>query len=530
MCNRDREIFAHARRFVQRIPPARPAAQQRPEVTLTFAQSLDGKIARPGEPLLLSGRESMAMTHRLRAAHDAIMVGINTVICDNPQLSARLLPAAELPAHPQPVVLDAHLRIPLSARLLTGPQDDPRLRPPWIVTAAGHDPQRRRELEALGARVIAVPADSASGRLCLDAVLAELRAQGVQRLMVEGGARVIQAFLTAQCVDSLIITISPSVVGPSGVPALSLLRSLWLPALLLRLLHPVDTALSSPRLSTLLRHPMVLLHLAKRPRDSAPVLAMIRATQATMALDILVRARVTAMGMGEDNQGGYQAGGAPDESASEVASASEDAPSDLPTDIPSGLPTDIPSGIPDVSDILPSGIPSEIPDMSDILPTDIPTDLPSGAPSEPASEPAPGESSGVASEVVSNTPSDSASDVASDAPSESVPSAPSEASSAEPSYSASDVPSAPPVSSEPEESAETGALEASEDESEGSESEESEESENAESEESEESEDAESEESEDSESEGSEESESDESAEVESSSEAAPVAPGYSAF
>ncbi|HEX9595492.1 MAG TPA: RibD family protein, partial [Anaerolineales bacterium] len=84
----------------------------RPTVTLSYAQSLDGSIAlHRGEPLTLSGPESMAMTHRLRAAHDAILVGIGTVISDDPQLNVRLVEGR----NPQVVVLDSRLRLPLTA-------------------------------------------------------------------------------------------------------------------------------------------------------------------------------------------------------------------------------------------------------------------------------------------------------------------------------------------------------------------------------------------------------------------------------
>ncbi|KAJ1830214.1 2,5-diamino-6-(ribosylamino)-4(3H)-pyrimidinone 5'-phosphate reductase [Coemansia sp. RSA 2706] len=217
--------FAHAREFVQRVPLLAASTHMtadRPAVTLTFAQSLDGKIALPGQALRLSGAESMAMTHRLRALHDGILVGVDTVICDDPQLSVRQLPELELAAvaHPQPVVLDSHLRTPLTARLLTGPRSNPRLKMPVIVAGLHHDPDRRAQLERLGARVVVVTTDAdGSGRLCVDAVARALRQLGILRLMVEGGARVIQAFLASPIVDLLIVTIAPTLVGERGVAA-----------------------------------------------------------------------------------------------------------------------------------------------------------------------------------------------------------------------------------------------------------------------------------------------------------------------
>ena len=96
----------------------------RPLVTLSYAQSLDGCIAaRAGERLALSGPESMQLTHQFRAAHNAILVGIGTVLADNPRLTVRLVQGQD----PQPVVLDSHLRIPLEASLLHNS------RRPWIA-------------------------------------------------------------------------------------------------------------------------------------------------------------------------------------------------------------------------------------------------------------------------------------------------------------------------------------------------------------------------------------------------------------
>ncbi|KAJ1937492.1 2,5-diamino-6-(ribosylamino)-4(3H)-pyrimidinone 5'-phosphate reductase [Kickxella alabastrina] len=188
-------------------------------VTLTYAQSLDGKIALPNHQLLLSGTSSMAMTHRLRTLHDGILVGIGTVLCDNPRLTARMIPANEHPHHPRPIILDTHLRTPLSARLFENTKK------PWIVTNHQHDERRRRDLEALGARIVVVGCDD-EGRLLLDEVVEELARLGVFRLMVEGGAQIIQAFLKSRVptsnravVDTLIVTVAPVLVGSLGVAA-----------------------------------------------------------------------------------------------------------------------------------------------------------------------------------------------------------------------------------------------------------------------------------------------------------------------
>ncbi|KAJ1957451.1 2,5-diamino-6-(ribosylamino)-4(3H)-pyrimidinone 5'-phosphate reductase, partial [Dipsacomyces acuminosporus] len=130
--NDEHSGYYSAKAIFTPILNAAGASDSRPRVTLTFAQSLDGKIARPGEQLLLSGARSMEMTHCLRTMHDGIMVGIGTVLCDNPRLSARLVPKdeQEAVANPQPIVLDTHLRIPTQASLLTGPKHSSKLKMP----------------------------------------------------------------------------------------------------------------------------------------------------------------------------------------------------------------------------------------------------------------------------------------------------------------------------------------------------------------------------------------------------------------
>jgi len=175
----------------------------RPFVTLTYAQSVDGSIAaRDGSPIRLSGGESMKMTHELRAAHDAILVGVNTVINDDPLLALKNVNGV----NPQPIVLDSTLRTPLTARLLKHPTH-----PLWLA-ASRPDPQRQTQHEARGARIICVEPDS-QGRVNLASLLDHLGKLGIKRLMVEGGAQVIRSFLEEHLADKLIVTLSPQLLN-----------------------------------------------------------------------------------------------------------------------------------------------------------------------------------------------------------------------------------------------------------------------------------------------------------------------------
>jgi 3,4-dihydroxy 2-butanone 4-phosphate synthase/GTP cyclohydrolase II len=188
--------------LLARVPSVIEGAR-RPSVTLSYAQSLDGSIGTASrKPLPLSGPESLAATHHLRAAHDAVLVGIGTVVSDNPQLTVRYATGE----HPQPVVLDSHLRIPREASLWKHPK------PLLIACLATASRERRQELEAAGGRVIALP-PSPEGRVSLPALLDRLTQLGIETLMVEGGAQVITSFVREKLADALAITVTPALVG-----------------------------------------------------------------------------------------------------------------------------------------------------------------------------------------------------------------------------------------------------------------------------------------------------------------------------
>lgn len=180
-----------------------------PFVTVTYAQSLDGSIASAkGEPIAISCKESLVYTHALRASHDGILVGINTIISDDPALSTRLVAGES----PRPIVLDSHLRIPHTAKVLQ-PGNSVR---PIVFTTSESCPEKQEALRALDACVIELPADS-HGWISLKHMLPCLGKLGIKSLMVEGGGKIITSFIQTQSVDHLIVTVSLQMIGGISV-------------------------------------------------------------------------------------------------------------------------------------------------------------------------------------------------------------------------------------------------------------------------------------------------------------------------
>ncbi|KAF9502247.1 bacterial bifunctional deaminase-reductase [Pleurotus eryngii] len=221
-------------KFYSALPPS---DARHPRVTLTFAQSLDSKIAgQGGQQLILSGKESMIMTHWMRTMHDAIMVGIGTALNDNPQLNrkSRHLPPLEPasnghgnPYHlPRPIILDTNLRLKLDCKLVQNFNNGCGRRP-WVFCAAPSFPddavfaRKMKLLTDVGIRVIQVPTEA--GQIDIRAVLKTLSELGVRSLMVEGGASVIKSFFrgvsnpSGNFVDAVIVTVAPVFVGQQGI-------------------------------------------------------------------------------------------------------------------------------------------------------------------------------------------------------------------------------------------------------------------------------------------------------------------------
>jgi diaminohydroxyphosphoribosylaminopyrimidine deaminase/5-amino-6-(5-phosphoribosylamino)uracil reductase len=188
---------------------------QRPHVVLKLAVSSDDRIAAAGHrPVAITGDAARSRVHLLRAQSDAILVGIGTVLADDPLLTCRL-PGME-PQSPVRVVLDRSLRIPGSSRLVHSAREVPL----WVMTSNLAEAPAAMKLGAAGAQVIRVA--SAPG-LDLHAALHALADRGITRLLVEGGSRVASSFVAAGLVDEVWLLRGPSSIGTDGVPALNAL-------------------------------------------------------------------------------------------------------------------------------------------------------------------------------------------------------------------------------------------------------------------------------------------------------------------
>jgi len=190
----------------------------RPHVILKLAVSADDKIAASGHrPVAITGDVAKARVHLLRARCDAILVGIGTVLADDPLLTCRL-PGMEARS-PVRVVLDRALRLPGASRLV----HSARATPLWVITSETAEAAAAAKLGAAGAQVLRVATDLAKPGLDLPGVLRALAEKGITRLMVEGGAKVASSFVAAGLADEIWLLRGPASVGADGVPALDAL-------------------------------------------------------------------------------------------------------------------------------------------------------------------------------------------------------------------------------------------------------------------------------------------------------------------
>ena len=196
--------------MVDDVDTTKQSPISRPGVTLSYAQTLDGRLATStGSSQWISDPKSLRFSHELRANHDAIMVGVGTVRKDDPRLTVRLTAGRD----PLRVVVDSTLRAPLTAAVLTK-----GAAPGTILAVTDHAPAAKRdEVRNLGATVLCLPTN-AGGRVDLVALLAALNDRGVGSVLVEGGAEMITALLRARLVDRLVVCIVPKILG-AGIEA-----------------------------------------------------------------------------------------------------------------------------------------------------------------------------------------------------------------------------------------------------------------------------------------------------------------------
>ncbi|WP_226678678.1 bifunctional diaminohydroxyphosphoribosylaminopyrimidine deaminase/5-amino-6-(5-phosphoribosylamino)uracil reductase RibD [Mesobacillus jeotgali] len=179
-----------------------------PYVTLKSATSLDGKIATvTGESQWITGEEARKDVHQFRHTHDAILVGVNTVIKDNPILTTRLEAGGKNPVR---VVLDSTLRTPLDSRIIND-----RTARTIIVTGARAEPDRIKQFTELGIEIIGLETE----KIDIDDMLKKLGDRGITSVYVEGGAEVHGSFLKEKAFQQVITYIAPKLLGGKNAPA-----------------------------------------------------------------------------------------------------------------------------------------------------------------------------------------------------------------------------------------------------------------------------------------------------------------------
>lgn len=184
-----------------------------PFVTLKFAQTLDGKIATTsGDSRWISGPTSLKFTHLLRSFHDAILVGVDTIIQDDPRLTVRLIKGK----NPLKIIIDSRLRTPLDSKIMQGRS----LHSTIIATTPLSSPQRVNRYRSTGADVWIISQDR-SDRVHLPNLLHKLGQKGIRSILVEGGSETIRSFLEKRLVDHLFIFIAPKIIG-KGITGLDI--------------------------------------------------------------------------------------------------------------------------------------------------------------------------------------------------------------------------------------------------------------------------------------------------------------------
>lgn len=215
--------------FLEPYLPVQGEARKFPHVTLTYAQSMDGKISlAPGAQTALSGPDSKLMTHYLRSRHDAILIGVGTAVSDNPGLNCRLEGAGGFGGlgkmwQPRPVIVDPNGRWPIDSEcrmlktVLAG-----KGKGPWVVVSPGADitAEQILLLKKHGGDFLRIAEFNPAWRLRWSTIFGALAAEGITSIMIEGGGVVLSELLNPEYedfVDSVIVTVAPVYLGRGGV-------------------------------------------------------------------------------------------------------------------------------------------------------------------------------------------------------------------------------------------------------------------------------------------------------------------------
>ncbi|EEH44003.1 uncharacterized protein PADG_00292 [Paracoccidioides brasiliensis Pb18] len=215
--------------FLQPYLPRHENGRQFPFVTLTYASSMDARVSLlPGVQTALSGPESKLMTHYLRSRHDAILIGVGTAMADNPGLNCRLEGSGGFGGlgkmwQPRPIIVDPTGRWSADpeCRLLRTAKEG-KGKAPWIIVSPGANiqPAKVLRLKTHGGDYLRIVEYNQSWRLRWEAILRALGTEGINSVMIEGGATVISELLNPEYVDfvdSLIVTVAPTFLGRGGV-------------------------------------------------------------------------------------------------------------------------------------------------------------------------------------------------------------------------------------------------------------------------------------------------------------------------
>ncbi|BCR87039.1 RibD family protein [Aspergillus chevalieri] len=215
--------------FLEPYMPDHDEKRQLPHVTLSYASSMDSKISlEPGMQTVLSGPEAKLMTHYLRSRHDAILIGVGTVLADNPGLNCRLEGAGGFGGlgrmwQPRPVIIDPTGRWPVQpeCRMLRTAVEG-KGKAPWVVVSPGAQihPQKLMMLKGHGGDFLRIVEYNQNWRLRWEVILHALASEGIKSVMIEGGGTVLSELLNPEYtdfIDSIVVTVAPTYLGRGGV-------------------------------------------------------------------------------------------------------------------------------------------------------------------------------------------------------------------------------------------------------------------------------------------------------------------------